>query len=117
VLKTNKRTVVPALSVPREDAVRLLLPIASGLRAAHEHGIVHRDLKPENILLAQDDAGTIQPKLLDFGIAEISSEGPSSGVFDSGAIGTVGYMPPEQAFLLGRTRSQGRHLGLLRRTV
>ena len=34
-----------------EEAVRLLLPIASGVQAAHAHGIVHRDLKPELSLI------------------------------------------------------------------
>ena len=83
---------------PAEDAVRLLLPIASALCAAHAHGIVHRDLKPENILLARDDAGTIFPKLLDFGIAKANSEGLRAPVLDTSATGTVGYMAPEQAF-------------------
>jgi serine/threonine protein kinase len=83
-----------------EDAVRLMLPIASGLCAAHAHGIVHRDLKPENILLARDDGGRIQPKLLDFGIARVSSEDRSRAVSEIHAIGTVGYMPPEQVFAL-----------------
>lgn len=83
-----------------EDAVRLLLPIASGLCAAHEHGIVHRDLKPENILLARDTVGTILPKLLDFGIAKANSEGLRAPVLDTNATGTVGYMAPEQAFAL-----------------
>jgi serine/threonine-protein kinase len=85
---------------PAEDAVRLLLPIASGLCAAHEHGIVHRDLKPENILLARDIGGTIFPKLLDFGIAKVNSEGLREPGLDTKATGTVGYMSPEQAFAL-----------------
>jgi serine/threonine-protein kinase len=86
--------------LPTEDAVRLLLPIASGLCAAHAHGIVHRDLKPENILLAREDGGTIQPKLLDFGIAKFKTEGRPSAGSDIVATGTIGYMPPEQAFAL-----------------
>jgi serine/threonine-protein kinase len=84
--------------LPAEDAVRLLLPIASGLRAAHAHGIVHRDLKPENILVARDDGGNVQPKLLDFGIAKFKSEERPTTVSDIVVTGTIGYMPPEQAF-------------------
>jgi serine/threonine-protein kinase len=81
-----------------EDAVRLLLPIASGVHAAHARGIVHRDLKPENILLARDDAGRIQPKVLDFGIATLLWEERWQRETERGSVGTVGYMPPEQAF-------------------
>jgi serine/threonine-protein kinase len=81
-----------------EEAVRLLLPIASGVQAAHARGIVHRDLKPENILLARDDAGRIQPKVLDFGIATLPWEDRSDS--ECRSVGTIGYMPPEQAFNL-----------------
>jgi serine/threonine-protein kinase len=83
-----------------EEAVRLLLPIASGMQAAHARGIVHRDLKPENILIARDDAGRIQPKVLDFGIATIDWEEGSLRTNKRRSVGTVGYMPPEQAFAL-----------------
>jgi serine/threonine-protein kinase len=86
--------------LPAEEAVRLLLPIASALEAAHWQGIVHRDLKPENILLARDDAGRIHPKLLDFGIAKFKSEEELAGSSDDHAIGTLGYMPLEQALAL-----------------
>jgi eukaryotic-like serine/threonine-protein kinase len=82
-----------------EEAVRLLLPIASGVQAAHARGIVHRDLKPENILLARDDAGRIQPKVLDFGIATILWE-ERRQASEHRSVGTIGYMPPEQAFNL-----------------
>src|SRR6187431_2584590 len=38
-------------SMPAIKAVQTLLPIADGLRLAHERLIVHRDIKPDNILL------------------------------------------------------------------
>ena len=49
-------------------ALRLLLPIADGLAAAHAERIVHRDVKPDNIFIAVS-GDWIQPKLLDFGLA------------------------------------------------
>jgi serine/threonine-protein kinase len=88
--------------LPADEAVRLLLPIASGVQAAHARGIIHRDLKPENILLARDDAGRTQPKVLDFGIARVEWEERWQRATERGSVGTVGYMPPEQAFALER---------------
>jgi serine/threonine-protein kinase len=81
-----------------DEAVRLLLPIASGVQAAHARGIIHRDLKPENILLARDAAGRIQPKVLDFGIATVKWEERWQRASERRSVGTVGYKPPEQAF-------------------
>src|SRR5215471_20422280 len=81
-----------------EHAIRLLLPVCGGMAVAHARGVVHCDLKPENVVLARDDAGRVQPKILDFGIAKRAIEqklGEGSG---ASAVGTVGYMPPEQAF-------------------
>jgi serine/threonine-protein kinase len=80
------------------EAVRTLLPIADVLFAAHQRDIVHRDLKPENIFLAKNGA-TIQPKLLDFGIAKRhhQSEHAESVITDVGAlVGSPAYSSPEQ---------------------
>ena len=85
-------------TLPAEHAIRLLLPICSGVAAAHAHGIVHRDLKPENLVLAHDDAGHLQPKVLDFGIANRAIGEKLQEGSGAGAVGTLGYMPPEQAF-------------------
>jgi serine/threonine-protein kinase len=85
-------------TLPAEHAIRLLLPICSGVAAAHAHGIVHRDLKPENIVLAHDDADHLQPKVLDFGIANRAIGEKLQEGSGAAAVGTLGYMPPEQAF-------------------
>lgn len=90
------------LRLPAIQAVQILLPLADGLRSAHDKGIVHRDIKPDNILLARDEFGRQQPKLLDFGIAKVDQiQVEDRKLTQEGvALGSPDYMSPEQA--LGR---------------
>jgi len=82
--------------LPVEDAVRILTEVADALAYAHERGIVHRDVKPDNILLQQGHA-----VLTDFGVARAVEEARDEGgarLTELGmAVGTPGYMSPEQA--------------------
>ena len=73
------------------EAVRLIRTIAGAVAWAHAREVIHRDLKPSNILLAAD--GT--PKVADFGLAKRLDE-VDPVTLASGALGTPGYMPPEQ---------------------
>lgn len=68
----------------------IMSQVCDGLQKAHGMGILHRDIKPDNILLTNEDV----VKILDFGIAKISTK---MGLTGSGDIlGTVEYMAPEQ---------------------
>jgi eukaryotic-like serine/threonine-protein kinase len=78
-----------------QDALRVTREVADALGYAHEKGVVHRDIKPENILLQSGHA-----IVTDFGIARAvnSASGGQITLTDTGlAIGTPGYMSPEQA--------------------
>ncbi len=85
-----------------ERALRVLLPIADALMAAHAHGVVHRDVKPDNVFLTASGTG-LQPKLLDFGIARLTqgSLTPRSLTKSGAILGTPAYLSPEQAEGLG----------------
>ena len=74
-------------------AADLIAQAARGLGYAHEQGIVHRDVKPHNLLL--DGTGTV--KVTDLGLARLSAAGTSQLTQAGGILGTVDYMPPEQA--------------------
>jgi serine/threonine-protein kinase len=81
------------------DTLRLLTMICRSLGTAHAKGIVHRDLKPENLFVVGDPAvtGGERPKILDFGIAKLSSNEPSALKTRTGMMmGTPVYMSPEQ---------------------
>ncbi len=77
--------------LPLEDAIRIATQTAQGLGFAHGKGIVHRDLKPGNVWLDEDGAA----KIGDFGLAVAIDR--SRLTVEKVMVGTVNYMPPEQA--------------------
>ena len=94
----------PELSVQR--LLRAFAEVCLAVEFAHVRGIIHRDLKPDNIVLG--DFGEVY--VLDWGVAKVMGESDaefsdvSSGSSDDNehatvpgtAVGTPGFMPPEQ---------------------
>src|SRR5204862_7059187 len=81
----------PDHRVPLGRALDITQGICQGLAFAHARQIVHRDLKPGNVWLTAEGV----PKLGDFGLAVATDRArlTQAGLM----VGTVSYMPPEQA--------------------
>src|SRR5438128_1987176 len=75
------------------DALQIAREVADALSYAHSRDVVHRDIKPENILFEAGHA-----VVTDFGIARAITAAGGEKLTGTGiAVGTPGYMSPEQA--------------------
>ena len=87
-----------------DEIVCIAREVAEALGAAHAKGVIHRDVKPANIFLVAKPNGSVQAKVLDFGLAKIEGgvlgarASRSLDITSPGAtVGTLAYMSPEQA--------------------
>jgi serine/threonine protein kinase len=117
--ETLRERIAEKAPLPTVALLNIAVQIADGLDAAHQKGIIHRDIKPANIFITREG----QAKIVDFGLAKLArvsagaeddserdpggaertsrETGPlaTSNPFLSRtgvAIGTAGYMSPEQ---------------------
>jgi serine/threonine protein kinase len=95
VLRAAKAAVPPNLATFIAREVALGLHYAHALRGASGQslGIVHRDVTPSNVMLLF--AGGV--KVLDFGIAKVSTAAEGAAKEGGGVKGKYGYLAPEQA--------------------
>ncbi len=80
--------------LPAETVLRIFDVVLDLLAECHKVGIVHRDIKPGNIFVT----GKGEVKVLDFGVARLREWRQGEDVTRAGtAMGTPGFMAPEQA--------------------
>lgn len=85
--------------LPWKRVLNWCIQIAEGLEHAHSRGVIHRDLKPSNIVIQVDQQGNEIPKIVDFGIARLTTESGKELkqlTMEGSTCGSPPYMSPEQ---------------------
>ncbi|HEY5935893.1 MAG TPA: serine/threonine-protein kinase [Kofleriaceae bacterium] len=78
--------------LPPGEVVTIARQLANALGAAHDRGVIHADVTPSNVLVLGED---LHVKLVDFGLAELASEGLRDDNPEF-VLGTPAYISPEQ---------------------
>jgi serine/threonine protein kinase len=81
--------------VPFVEAAGIVCQLCDALQLAHDNGILHRDLKPANVFLCDTEDGLLV-KILDFGVARISTAGAYVTTQQGLLLGSPNYMSPER---------------------
>jgi len=101
--RSLRQLLAAGTGLPLAQTISFAAQLAEALACAHAAGIVHRDLKPGNVMVTDDE----RVKILDFGVAKVVARISTQSAEDSTttgedasvgqAVGTTGYMSPEQA--------------------
>lgn len=85
-------------SLSQSASINIMLILCSALTMAHENGIYHRDIKPSNILVKELGENKFEARLIDFGLARMTS-GPQETTLFQGTslVGSPLYMSPDLA--------------------
>ena len=106
--KTLKSLIKKRGSLTVCEVVDIMLQLTSAISCAHDSYIIHRDIKPQNVMILDDG----RVKITDFGIAIASNA--SELTQTNSVMGSVHYLPPEQANGNGATaKSDIYSLGIL----
>ena len=90
------------------EVIDIMLQVTDGMAHAHDAYIIHRDIKPQNIMILSN--GMI--KITDFGVATALNSTQLTQT--NSVMGTVHYLPPEQANGKGSTiRSDIYSMGIM----
>jgi serine/threonine-protein kinase len=87
--------------------LRLFVRVCEAVAFAHAHGVIHRDLKPANIMVGEFGEALV----MDWGLAKVIGDEPASRLRKAAdaspspttatqagtVLGTLAFMPPEQA--------------------
>ena len=89
----GKELIEASSALTLQQQVELVVKIVWAVEFLHQHHLIHRDLKPGNILVGAD----LEPKLLDFGLAQQVDDLGSRLTRSGEVLGTPDYFSPEQA--------------------
>ena len=106
--KTLKQVLKQRGELSITEVVDIMLQVTDGMAHAHDAYIIHRDIKPQNIMILNN--GMI--KITDFGVATALNSTQLTQT--NSVMGTVHYLPPEQANGKGSTiRSDIYSMGIM----
>ena len=95
--KTLKQLIKKRGHLKVSESIDIMCQLTDGLAHAHDSYIIHRDIKPQNIMVLED--GLV--KITDFGVAMALNA--SDLTQTNSVMGSVHYLPPEQAAGKGST--------------
>ncbi|MDD3267604.1 MAG: protein kinase, partial [Burkholderiales bacterium] len=95
--KTLKSLIKKRGALTLHEVIDIMMQLTSGIACAHDSYIIHRDIKPQNVLILDD--GCV--KITDFGIAMALNSNELTQT--NSVMGSVHYLPPEQANGSGAT--------------